>query len=171
MSSGSRPTDRANRRVVRSGIVRSCTRRSIGQSCSGDSGTVPPRRRIGLKGPTRLDGIHRILAYAIVALTVAGISWAVLLGFTKQSAGPAFERFQAAVVSAHVVGAASGLILLASGVRPAEGLHLLYAFVALALIPLARSFAGRPNGRGSVAFLVVAFAVLGALLYRLFTTG
>lgn len=106
-----------------------------------------------------------------MALTVAGISWAVLLGFTKRAGGPAFERFQAAVVSALVVGAASGLILLASGARPAEGLHLLYAFVAVALIPLARSFAGRPNGRGSVALPLAAFVVLGGLVYRLFTTG
>ena len=46
---------------------------------------------------------------------------------------------------------ASGLVLLAVGARPAEGLHLLYAIVAIALIPLARSFLGpgeRPRRRG-----------------------
>jgi hypothetical protein len=118
-----------------------------------------------------LDGIHRLLAYAVVAISVAGIGWSVLLVLTGRAGGPAFERFQAAVVSLLVVGAVSGLVLLATGARPAERLHLLYATVAIALIPLARSFLGRANGRAAAALLLAAFVVLGGLVYRLFTTG
>ena len=118
-----------------------------------------------------MDGIHGLLAYAIVAVTVAGIGWSVLLVVAGRAGGPAFERFQAAVVSLLVVGAASGLVLLATGARPADGLHLLYAIVAIALIPLARSFLGRANGRAAAALLLAAFVVLGGVVYRLFTTG
>lgn len=118
-----------------------------------------------------LDGIHQILAYATVAFAVAGIGWSVLLALTRRAGGPAFERFQAVVVSVLVVGAASGLILLATGAGPAEWLHLLYAIVALALIPLARSFLSRANDRAAAVLLVVAFMVLGGVVYRLFATG
>ena len=128
-------------------------------------------RTFGLRGVTSLDGIHQSLAYAIVAFTAVGIGWSVFLALTRRPGGPAFERFQAAVVSLLVVGGVSGLVLLATGARPTEGLHLLYAVVAIALIPLARSFLGRANARAAAGLLLVAFVVLGAVVYRLFTTG
>ena len=118
-----------------------------------------------------MDGIHRLLAYTVVAITVAGIGWSVFLVIAGKAGGPVFDRFQAAVVSVLVVGAASGLALLAGGGRPAEGLHLVYAVVAIALIPLARSFLGRANGRAVAALLLAAFVVLSGVAYRLFTTG
>lgn len=121
-------------------------------------------------GVTSLDGIHGLLAYGAVAITVAGIGWSLLV-VAGRAGGPAFERFQAALVSVLVVCAASGLVLLAAGARPADGLHLLYAIVAIALIPLARSFIGRANARVAGALLFAAFVVLGAVIYRLFTTG
>lgn len=129
-----------------------------------------------------MDGIHRLLAYAGVGITVAGIGWSLLLLLTgragglrplppQPSASLPFERFQAAVVSVLVVAAASGLVLLATGAQPAEGLHLLYAIVAIALIPLARSFSGRANGQAPRALLLAAFVVLAGVMYRLFATG
>ena len=70
-----------------------------------------------------------------------------------------------------IVGAASGLLLLASGARPADAIHLLYAVIAIGLVPLARSMLGRPGGRGGAALLLLAFVALAGILYRLFTTG
>ena len=118
-----------------------------------------------------MDPIHRFIAYGAIAGIAIGIGWSVLLAISGRAGGPRFERFQAVVVSVLIVEAASGLLLLVSGARPAEGLHLLYAAIAIALIPLARSFLGRAGGRGASALLLVAFVVLGAVVYRLFTTG
>lgn len=118
-----------------------------------------------------MDGIHRMLAYAVVAVTGAGICWSLLLVAAGRVGGHAFERFQAAVVAVLIVAAASGVVLLATGMRPAEGLHLLYAVLAVALIPLARSFVGRGGDRRTAGLLLAAFAVLGAVAFRLFTTG
>ncbi len=118
-----------------------------------------------------MEGIHRLLAYAVVATTVVGIGWSVFLVIARRAGGPAFERFQAAVVSLIVVGSASGLILLTTGARPAAGLHLLYSIVAIALVPLARSFVGHAPVRATSGSLLAAFVVLGAVVYRLFTTG
>ena len=118
-----------------------------------------------------MDGIHRLLAYAVVAVTGAGISWSLLLVAAGRGGGPAFERFQAAVVAVLIVAAASGLVLMTTGARPTDGLHLLYAVVAVALIPLARSFVGRWGARRISGLLLAAFAVLGAVVFRLFSTG
>lgn len=123
------------------------------------------------KGRTSLDLIHRLLAYAGAAATVGGIAWSLALVVSGRPAGPGFVRYQAAVVSVFVVGAASGALLMLAGQRPTEALHLLYAVIAVAVIPLARSFLARAGDRRAAALLLVAFVVLGAVTYRLFTTG
>ena len=118
-----------------------------------------------------VDLIHRLLGFGAIPLIVIGIGWSILLVAARSSGGPAFERFQAALVSVLFVGSVAGLVVLATGARPTDGLHLLYAAIALAVVPLARSFSGRGGGRGTAALLLAAFVVLGAVLYRLVTTG
>jgi len=118
-----------------------------------------------------VDGIHRFLAYAAAAAAVLGIVWSCVVVVRGRPQAPTFERFQAAVVSVIIVGAASGVLLLLTGARPAEGLHLLYAAVAVIVIPLAHSFLAQTSDRRTALVLLVAFAVLGAVTYRLFTTG
>ena len=118
-----------------------------------------------------MNAIHRVLADLTVIVAIVGIGWSLFLLALRREAGPWFERFEALVVSMVIVTAVSGLTLLMAGLRPTEGLHLLYALIAVAIIPLARSFLGRTRGRARLAFIAVAFAVLGAVIYRLFTTG
>lgn len=118
-----------------------------------------------------MDVIHRLIAYAAIGGGTVGIGWSVLIVISGRSGGPAFERFQAAVVSLLVIGAASGAILIAAGTRPTDALHLLYAVIAIGLVPLARSFLGRVSDRGTAAVILAAFVALGAVIYRLFTTG
>lgn len=118
-----------------------------------------------------MDAIHRALAYGAVAVAVVGIGWSALIAAKGLEGTRSFERFQAAVVSLLIVASASGLLLLVTGSRPSESLHLLYAGVALAVIPLARSFLGRASRRRAGLLFLTAFVVLGAALYRLFTTG
>lgn len=115
--------------------------------------------------------IHLTLAYAAVAFVIAGVGWSVVLTLRRETGGPGFEQFQAAVVALVVIGAVSGLVMLPAGQRPADGLHLVYAVIAIGLIPLARSFLGRASGRRAALLLVAAFVVLGVVAYRLFTTG
>lgn len=107
----------------------------------------------------------------MVAAVAGGAAWSVVAARSGRDGGARFEQLQAAVVSLVIVAAASGLVLLATGSRPADGLHLLYALIAIGLIPLARSFLGRASGRRAAALLLVAFILLGAVVFRLFTTG
>ena len=128
------------------------------------SSSPPPEEAI-------LDTIHRLLGYGAAAAAVIGLLWSLALVATGRPGGARFEQLQAAVVSVFLVAAASGGLLLVSGSRPGDGLHLVYAVVALAVIPLARSFVGRMNARPAAALLLLGFVVLGAVTYRLFTTG
>ena len=114
---------------------------------------------------------HLLLAYASIAVVVAGGGWSIALILRREPGGPRFEQLQAAVVAILVVGAASGLMTLAAGRRPADGIHLMYAAIAIGLIPLARSFFGRTGGRRAAMLALATFGVLGAIVYRLFTTG
>lgn len=118
-----------------------------------------------------MDAIHRLLAYAVAGVAAVGIAWSLFLVPRCRQGAPSFERFQAAVESLIIVGAASGVLLLLTGARPAEGLHLLYAVIALTIIPLGRSFLGRTSDRRAAVLLLVVFIALGAVTYRLFTTG
>lgn len=79
------------------------------------------------------------LARAAIAGVAFGIGWSVMLAVSGRAGGPRFERLQAAVVSLIIAGTTSGVLLLVSGARPAGGLHLRYAVIAIALSPRARS--------------------------------
>ena len=118
-----------------------------------------------------IDAIHLVLAYGSAAAAVVGMVWSLGLVATGRAGGRRFEQAQAAIVAVLLVAAVSGGLLLLSGSRPGDGLHLVYALVALAAIPLARSFLGRTSERRAAALLLVAFVGLGAVTYRLFTTG
>ena len=118
-----------------------------------------------------VEALHRVTAYLSVGAVALGVVWALVLAVQRRSGGRAFEAFQAAVVSALIIGAASGGILLAAGAGPAEPLHLVYATIAVAAIPAARSFAGRGGPRAQQVAVAAAFAVLGFMVYRLFATG
>jgi hypothetical protein len=118
-----------------------------------------------------IDAIHRLIGFATVAVVAVGIGWSTVLVAARQTGGPRYEWLQAAVVSLIIVGAASGVVLLASGARAREAIHLFYAVIAIGLMPLARSFLDHASGRGRIALLLVAFVALGGILYRLFTTG
>lgn len=118
-----------------------------------------------------MDAIHLVLAYGALAATIVGVAWSLLRLARGRPEASGFVRFQAAAVSLIIVGAASGVLMFLAGARPAEGLHLLYSAIAVAIIPLARSFVGRTSSRGAALLFFVAFVVLTAVTYRLFTTG
>lgn len=118
-----------------------------------------------------MDAIHRLLAYGAVAVAIAGLGWSALVALRGKEETSSFERFQAGAVSLLIVASASGVLLLITGSSPSDPLHLLYAGVAIAVIPLARSFRGQASHRRTALLALAAFVVLGAIIYRLFTTG
>lgn len=99
-----------------------------------------------------------------------GIGWSLVATRNAALGGRAFVRFQVLVVALFVVASVLGMGVLISGGQPNEGLHLVYAAIAMAALPLARSFVPATDRRAGIAALA-AFVVLGFVLYRLFATG
>ena len=117
-----------------------------------------------------MEAIHRILGYIAVVVVAVGIAWSFVASRNPAWSGRRFERFQGLVVALFIVTAVVGLGLLITGGQPKEGLHLVYAAVAIGVIPLARSFVPSTDRRAGIAAVAV-FGVLGFVLYRLFATG
>ena len=114
--------------------------------------------------------IHRLLAYLAVAGVAFGLGGSAL-GLLRRGHEAVADWIQAAVLSLLVVVGVGGLVVVVEDGRPADGLHFVYATIAIGIIPLARSFAGRASGRSAAILLLATFVVLAGLLYRLFATG
>ena len=117
-----------------------------------------------------METIHRILGYASVVAVAVGIFWSAVATRSSALNTRRFVRFQALVVAILILASVAGMGLFVSGAQPNEGLHFVYAAIAVALLPLARSFVPTMDRRSSIAALA-AFVVLGFVLYRLFATG
>jgi hypothetical protein len=117
-----------------------------------------------------VEAIHMALAYVATATVVIGIGWS-LASMRVPSVRPTwFGRFHVLVVALLATTAIAGLAEYASGPQPREGLHFLYAAIAIGVIPLARSFVPAADRRANVA-AAAAFVVLAFVIYRLFATG
>src|SRR5439155_10207093 len=106
-------------------------------------------------------------AVAAVALLVVTATSAV----TARPLQPLLDRLILGELAALAVAVAAGALLLVSGHRPSDPLHLLYAVSALAILPVAR-FAIPSLRAGRRRWVVVVGAVaLVALPVRVWRTG
>ena len=108
-----------------------------------------------------------VSAAAGVALVLSG-TWAAV----RRSA-PSIRLVllvRRATLVAVLLAAIIGIALLFQGHRPHVGLHYLYAFLAVAAVPLAVSMAARQPRRGGL-YHVAAGVLLLLMCFRLFSTG
>jgi predicted permease len=121
--------------------------------------------------------LGRIALGAAVVLAVMAIGTAVAQG---RRSGPWFgvitEWAAVGLWLLVLVNLAAGALLLVGGDRPEDGLHLLYAGVALAVLPLAaalgvRSERGRGPGRARYLWMTGGALVLAVVIVRLLQTG
>jgi hypothetical protein len=125
--------------------------------------------------PNLLPVSLRVL-HASLATVTAAAAFALLLaaGFalvrgTAYSIRLVLLVRRVAVVAAIVAGIA-GVVLLLTGVRPHEELHLLYGLFALVTVPAAAQLAVRTPQRGALYHLLAAVLLLGVCV-RLASTG
>jgi hypothetical protein len=115
--------------------------------------------------------LHGWLALASGFLaTLVGVE-ALLRAVRRSPPGSAASRLEGVLLVAIGVTAAGGLGILAAGGGPRELLHVVYAVVALGILPVLGRATSRwePRRRGVVT-LLGAVVTLVALL-RLYTTG
>jgi hypothetical protein len=111
-----------------------------------------------------------VLVALLVAVSGALVTLTVVAGAAlHREARFAIDRAILAGQALVVVGIVLGLVILVTGGRPADPLHLLYAAVALIVLPFAR-FWHRLAGRRALA-VGAGGIVLAALVLRLFQTG
>ena len=126
---------------------------------------------------------HQVAALAILGVTIAllgaaGWSWAT----ARRTLGRddhrfAVDRLVLAVETLVAVEVGLGGLLLATGERPADTLHLLYGVAALVTLPVGWWWGGRPNRSGAISrrrrdgWLILATAILVGVELRLLATG
>jgi len=118
-----------------------------------------------------LETVHGVIPYAGVAL-FGGIAFFALVGSprhpTADRIGTVLEGVQLLLMA---VTAVIGLVILATGGRPKDALHLLYGASILVVVPLVDLFTlGRPARQRSILRALAALAGIG-LIARSFATG
>jgi hypothetical protein len=114
--------------------------------------------------------LHLILAW-LSALLAAVVLALVIAGGLRQ-AMPRFAIDRAILATEASVGLAllSGLFQLATSAGPADGLHFVYAAVALLALPIGRAWRGMEPGPRPWPLTIAAIVLLGVLI-RLAQTG
>lgn len=115
--------------------------------------------------------LHLALALASAGMAAGVGLEAALRGWRNVPPGRLAAWLQRLTVMLLGITSAGGLGLLAGGAAPREGLHFVYALVAIAIVPVGGSlFARVPARARAIAAAFSAVVVLGVIL-RLFQTG
>ncbi len=116
-----------------------------------------------------MAALHAIGALVVfVTIVVAAVAGA---GAALRGGASWLDRLRTVVLAVVGVQAAIGAVTYLGGARPAEPLHLVYGLAALAVLPLAGTFAAEAPPRPRAWVLVVALGVLLVLAWRLASTG
>ena len=113
--------------------------------------------------------VHRALAIAIGAVGVGILSVSIGWGRFGRPGRLAVDRAIIVALVVMLVALASGAWLFATGLRPSDPLHFLYAAAALVVLPIAR-FGAAFARRRALALAIGAILLMGLVL-RLAQTG
>jgi hypothetical protein len=115
--------------------------------------------------------LHMALALASAAVLVSAGLEAGSRAWRRVAPGRLSGRLAALALLVLVITSAGGLGLWIGGAAPHEGLHFVYAILALTILPIVgTTFATAPARRRGIAVAVAAIVALGAIV-RLFQTG
>jgi len=113
--------------------------------------------------------LHSLGASIVLGAVVVTALLATLVGLRGGS--PWTDQLRGALTVFIGLQMATGVVLFVSGARPHESLHLLYGLVAIAILPLAGSFASEAPPRPRAWVLAGACMLLLIVAWRLASTG
>jgi hypothetical protein len=116
-----------------------------------------------------LAGLHHVGATGVLVAVVATGLASVALALRGGS--PWTERLRIGLTAIIGLQVVAGALDLATGARPAEGLHLLYGIAALAALPIAGTFAADAPPTARAWVLASTCGLLLLLAWRLASTG
>src|SRR5437762_1082544 len=114
--------------------------------------------------------LHLILAWLSAAFAAAVVLLAIVGGMRHAVHRFAIDRAILATEATVGLALASGLLQLASGPGPHDGLHFIYAAVALVALPIGRAWGGLTRGPRPWPLALAGTVLLGVLI-RLAQTG
>jgi heme A synthase len=115
--------------------------------------------------------VHQRLANAILLLGLVGTVWA-LENVLRRRVSPALRAYLRLTFLAIVLQGVVGIVLVATGNRPTDGLHWFYGPAALLSLPVAWSLsAGADQRREALALLGGSLAVFLFALRAIGTGG
>ena len=115
--------------------------------------------------------LHRAVAEIAVGFVLVLAGWSTALALRRQPPGRFFIAALLAVFAAMALVVVLGLLVLVSGHRLHDPLHLLYGAVGLVAVPAAIVLAARRPASQQAMTMVIAAIVLLVVLLRLFQTG
>jgi hypothetical protein len=115
--------------------------------------------------------LHLLLALASLAVMVLVAGEAAVRLVAARPPGRLAAVGSGAVTILLGMAAAGGLALLLAGQRPREWLHLVYALVALGLVPLTGSLVAQASPRRRALARLLGALVAAVVILRLFATG
>jgi asparagine N-glycosylation enzyme membrane subunit Stt3 len=114
--------------------------------------------------------LHARLGVAVVIVAAAG-ALLVLVARRRPEMVPTVRVFVRLCGALAALQAVIGLVLLAIGERPAEGIHLFYGAATVLPIPLAELYAKRFPARNETMLLLYGAAATALFGLRAATTG
>ena len=113
--------------------------------------------------------LHSIGASVVLGALVVTCLAAALIAIRGGS--PWTDRLRIGLTVLIGLQVVSGVVPFAAGARPRESLHLLYGLAALAILPLAATFASEAPPRPRAWVLASACLILVVVAWRLASTG
>ena len=117
-----------------------------------------------------LAEVHLALGLGLLGLIAAILVVAAPAALRGQPPAPLYPVLHRAVAWLIVAQVLLGALLFAIGRRPQDNLHLVYAFAAIPIMPLARAMARRDRSKARAYQLGGTVLLLG-VVFRLATTG
>jgi heme A synthase len=114
--------------------------------------------------------LHQTLARTLVLYYAAIGVWGVFLGVRKSPLSPAYRGALVIGVGLGLVQALLGIVLVLSGLRPADNLHFLYGASVILTLPLVMSYIVDKRISKPLAFGLASLFMAG-LAIRAITTG
>ncbi len=138
---------------------------------------------VQMERPSSVTAVHQFGALVVLGATIALLVAAAWSWRTGRRTGDrtdhrfAVDRLLLLAEALVAVQLGIGGLVLATGERPSDPLHLLYAVAALVTLPVGWAWGGRPDRSGSASrrrrdgWILIATAVLLGVELRLFATG
>jgi heme A synthase len=114
--------------------------------------------------------LHTLIARALVLYFALVGVWGVFIGIRRRELDPAFRGAVVIGVALGVIQALVGVVLVASGRRPADNLHYLYGASVIVTLPLVASYIADKRFSRPLAYGLATLFMAG-LAIRAITTG